>query len=147
MSHLSQMVGLALHNFVSAATGIALAAALVRGIARQSARTLGNFWVDLVRRNVAVKGREVRLTATEYALLRLFVRHAGRVLTHGQILRHVWGPAHESQTHFTCAFTWPICAKSSKRIRPSPSCSSPSRVLGTAWSALGHEPFGSAKAT
>jgi K+-transporting ATPase ATPase A chain len=49
MSYLSQMVGLAFHNFVSAATGIALAAALVRGIARQSARTLGNFWVDLVR--------------------------------------------------------------------------------------------------
>jgi K+-transporting ATPase ATPase A chain len=49
MSYLSQMVGLALHNFTSAATGIAIAAALVRGIARHSARTLGNFWVDLVR--------------------------------------------------------------------------------------------------
>lgn len=49
MSYLSQMVALALHNFVSAATGIALAAALVRGIARHSAKTLGNFWVDLVR--------------------------------------------------------------------------------------------------
>jgi K+-transporting ATPase ATPase A chain len=49
MSYLSQMVGLAFHNFVSAATGIALAAALVRGIARHSTRTLGNFWVDLVR--------------------------------------------------------------------------------------------------
>src|SRR6266699_3371598 len=49
MSYLSQMVGLAFHNFVSAAVGIALAAALVRGIARHSAKTLGNFWVDLVR--------------------------------------------------------------------------------------------------
>lgn len=49
MSYFSQMVGLALHNFVSAATGIAIAAALVRGIARHSAETLGNFWVDLVR--------------------------------------------------------------------------------------------------
>jgi potassium-transporting ATPase potassium-binding subunit len=49
MSYLSQMVGLALHNFVSAATGIAIAAALVRAIARHSAKTLGNFWVDLVR--------------------------------------------------------------------------------------------------
>lgn len=49
MSYLSQMVGLTFHNFVSAAAGIALAAALVRGIARHSARTLGNFWVDLVR--------------------------------------------------------------------------------------------------
>src|SRR6266850_982653 len=49
MSYLSQMVALVIHNFGSAATGIALAAALVRGIARQSAKTLGNFWVDLVR--------------------------------------------------------------------------------------------------
>jgi K+-transporting ATPase ATPase A chain len=49
MSYLSQMVGLTFHNFVSAATGIAIAAALVRGIARHSARTLGNFWVDLAR--------------------------------------------------------------------------------------------------
>ena len=49
LSYLSQMVALAFHNFVSAATGIAIAAALVRGIARHSARTIGNFWVDLVR--------------------------------------------------------------------------------------------------
>ncbi len=49
MSYLSQMVRLAIHNFASAAVGIALAAALVRGIARHSAKTLGNFWVDLVR--------------------------------------------------------------------------------------------------
>ena len=49
MSYLSQMVALVLHNFTSAATGIAIAAALVRGLARHSAKTLGNFWVDLVR--------------------------------------------------------------------------------------------------
>jgi potassium-transporting ATPase potassium-binding subunit len=49
LSYLSQMVGLTLHNFVSAAVGIGLAAALVRGVARHSATTLGNFWVDLVR--------------------------------------------------------------------------------------------------
>jgi K+-transporting ATPase ATPase A chain len=49
MSYLSQMVALVIHNFGSAATGIALAAALVRGIARHSAKTIGNFWVDLVR--------------------------------------------------------------------------------------------------
>src|SRR6476660_1843320 len=49
MSYFSQMVGLAFHNFASAATGIAIAAALVRAIARHSATTLGNFWVDLVR--------------------------------------------------------------------------------------------------
>src|SRR6267143_1118672 len=49
MSYLAQMVALTIHNFASAAVGIALAAALVRGIARHSAKTLGNFWVDLVR--------------------------------------------------------------------------------------------------
>ena len=49
MSYLSQMLALASHNFFSAAVGIAIAAAVVRGIARHSAKTLGNFWVDLVR--------------------------------------------------------------------------------------------------
>ncbi len=49
MSYLTQMAGLTTHNFVSAATGIALAIALVRGFARRSARTIGNFWVDMTR--------------------------------------------------------------------------------------------------
>lgn len=52
MSYLSQMVGLTFHNFVSAAVGIAAAAALARGIARHTAKTIGNFWVDLVRTNL-----------------------------------------------------------------------------------------------
>jgi potassium-transporting ATPase potassium-binding subunit len=49
MSHFSQMVGLSFQNFVSAAAGIAVAAALVRGVVRKNIRTIGNFWVDLVR--------------------------------------------------------------------------------------------------
>jgi K+-transporting ATPase ATPase A chain len=49
MSYLSQMVALTIHNFASAATGIAIAAALVRGLSRHSTTLLGNFWVDLVR--------------------------------------------------------------------------------------------------
>jgi len=49
MSYLTQMAGLTVHNFVSAATGIALAIVLVRGFARRSAQSLGNFWVDLTR--------------------------------------------------------------------------------------------------
>ena len=49
MSYFSQMVALVIHNFASAAVGISLAAALVRGIARHTAQTIGNFWVDLVR--------------------------------------------------------------------------------------------------
>jgi K+-transporting ATPase ATPase A chain len=49
MSYFSQMVGLAVHNFVSAATGVALAMALIRGFSRRSSKTLGNFWVDMTR--------------------------------------------------------------------------------------------------
>jgi potassium-transporting ATPase potassium-binding subunit len=49
MSYLSQMAGLTVHNFVSAATGIALAMAIIRGFSRKSSKTLGNFWVDLTR--------------------------------------------------------------------------------------------------
>src|SRR5271169_3741224 len=49
MSYLVQMAGLTVHNFVSAATGIAMALALIRGFARREAKTIGNFWVDLTR--------------------------------------------------------------------------------------------------
>jgi len=52
LSYFSQMVGLVFHNFVSAAAGIAVAAALVRGLARHTAKTIGNFWTDLVRINL-----------------------------------------------------------------------------------------------
>ena len=54
MSHFAQMVGLTFQNFVSAAAGIAVAATLVRGIVRKSARTIGNFWVDLIRVTIHV---------------------------------------------------------------------------------------------
>ncbi|MBE3586190.1 MAG: potassium-transporting ATPase subunit KdpA [Thermoanaerobacter sp.] len=49
MSYLTQMAGLTVQNFVSAATGMAVAVALIRGLARRTARTIGNFWVDLTR--------------------------------------------------------------------------------------------------
>src|SRR6266540_2752818 len=49
MSHLTQMAGLAVQNFASAAVGLAIAIALVRGIARRRSQTIGNFWADLVR--------------------------------------------------------------------------------------------------
>lgn len=52
LSYFSQMVGLTFHNFMSAAVGIAVAAALVRGIARPAAKTIGNFWVDIIRINL-----------------------------------------------------------------------------------------------
>src|SRR5499425_3289725 len=54
MSYLTQMAGLAYHNFMSAAVGIVLAIAFIRGIARRQMQTIGNFWVDLVRCNLWV---------------------------------------------------------------------------------------------
>jgi K+-transporting ATPase ATPase A chain len=54
MSYLTQMAGLAYHNFASAATGIVLAIAFIRGIARREMKTIGNFWVDFVRCNLYV---------------------------------------------------------------------------------------------
>jgi two-component system KDP operon response regulator KdpE len=60
----------------------------------------GTLEVDLTARLVKVEDKEVKLTATEYALLRLFVQHAGKVLTHHQILREVWGPTYIEQTHY-----------------------------------------------
>jgi two-component system KDP operon response regulator KdpE len=60
----------------------------------------GDLEVDLSARVVRLKGQEVKLTATEYSLLRLFVQHAGKVLTHRHILREVWGPKQVEQTHY-----------------------------------------------
>ncbi|MBL8133540.1 MAG: response regulator [Anaerolineae bacterium] len=60
----------------------------------------GDLQVDLTRRLVTVKSEPVRLTPTEYALLRLMIQHAGKVLTHRQILREVWGREYEHETHY-----------------------------------------------
>jgi two-component system KDP operon response regulator KdpE len=60
----------------------------------------GDLEVDLSARLVKVRGSEVKLTPIEYSLLRLFVRNAGKVLTHGQILRQVWGPVYEEHTDY-----------------------------------------------
>ncbi|MBC7810828.1 MAG: response regulator [Burkholderiales bacterium] len=62
--------------------------------------TSGSLYVDLSRRLVTARGEAVKLTPTEYALLRLMIQHAGRVLTHRQILREVWGPEYVNETHY-----------------------------------------------
>lgn len=62
--------------------------------------TAGDLVVDLASRRVTVAGREVILTATEYSLLRMLVRHAGKVLTHRMLLREVWGATAETQSHY-----------------------------------------------
>ena len=60
----------------------------------------GDLEVDLTARVVRLKGREVKFTNTEYSLLRQFVRHSGKVLTHRQILTEVWGPNYVEHTHY-----------------------------------------------
>jgi two-component system, OmpR family, KDP operon response regulator KdpE len=60
----------------------------------------GDLIVDLTARVVKRAGREIKLTATEYALLRLFVRHPDRVLTHRHILREIWGPKSEEHRQY-----------------------------------------------
>ncbi len=60
----------------------------------------GKIEVDLSARSVRKQGQEVKLTPTEYALLRLLVVHGGKVLTHRQMLTEVWGPNAVEQTHY-----------------------------------------------
>jgi two-component system KDP operon response regulator KdpE len=62
--------------------------------------TTGPLTVDLASRSVKVKGKPLKLTGTEYALLRFFVRNAGKVLTHSQIMEAVWGPGHRDKTNY-----------------------------------------------
>jgi two-component system KDP operon response regulator KdpE len=55
--------------------------------------------IDRARREVKVAGREMQLTPTEYSLLCALAAHAGKVLTHRQLLRELWGPGYEQETH------------------------------------------------
>ena len=61
--------------------------------------TTGELVVDMNQREVRVDGQTIALTPTEYDLLRTLIKHAGKVLTHDQLLRSVWGTAYESETH------------------------------------------------
>ncbi len=62
--------------------------------------TLGGLRVDQMRRQVFVEGKEIHLTPIEYRLLTTLVRHAGKVLTHRQLLKEVWGPPYSDQSHY-----------------------------------------------
>lgn len=70
------------------------------GESASSTLEIGELVVDLARHEVRVGGREVRLTPTEFRILALLARNAGKVLTHRQILTEVWGPAYAAQTHY-----------------------------------------------
>ncbi|GAB3346234.1 response regulator [Lysobacter tyrosinilyticus] len=60
----------------------------------------GHLRVDLARREVSLAGETITLSRKEYALLALLVRHAGRVVTQPQLLRELWGPTHQHDTHY-----------------------------------------------
>lgn len=62
--------------------------------------TCGGLTVDLIQRRVIVDGHEVKLTPTEYELIKLLAQNAGRVITHKQLLKSVWGNSYDNDTHY-----------------------------------------------
>ena len=96
-------------DYVTKPFGVGELLARIRAALRHAARTAdahepvfvhGPLRVDLVRRRVFVAGAEVHLTPIEYRLLTTLVRHAGKVLTHRQLLRDVWGPDCVEEAHY-----------------------------------------------
>jgi len=78
--------------------------------------TFDDFQIDLVQRTVKKNGEVVKLTATEYSLLSLFVRNEGKVLTHQYLLRDVWGPGYINQSQYLRVFV----AQLRKKIETDP---------------------------
>lgn len=71
-----------------------------RGGSEESVFELDNLRVDLSQRQVLLNGEEVHLTPIEYKLLSVLIKYAGRVVTHNQLLKEVWGAAYKDQTHY-----------------------------------------------
>lgn len=93
-------------DYLTKPFGVGELLARIRTAIRHAARSstdpvfeLGELTVDLARRLVTVAGQEVQLTPTEYDLLRLLAVDAGKVLTHHQLLRQVWGPGYDEELH------------------------------------------------
>jgi two-component system KDP operon response regulator KdpE len=94
-------------DYLTKPFGTAELLARLRAIQRRAPETQeepvfvsGDLTMDRVARTVSVKDAEVHLTATEYALLHELARHAGKIVTHKQLLRAVWGPNAESQSQY-----------------------------------------------
>jgi two-component system KDP operon response regulator KdpE len=95
-------------DYVTKPFGVGELLARIRVALRHAAKTeagesrfaVGELEVDLARRRVTLGGQEVHLTPIEYRLLAVLVKHAGRVLTHRQLLREVWGPNSGDQTQY-----------------------------------------------
>ena len=98
--------------------------ARLRGVLRRAGEgdgeptvEVGDLVVDVARRRVTTAGQEVHLTPLEFDLLRVLAQNVGRLVTHGQLLREVWGPAYERETHYLRVHVTHIRAK----IEPDPS--------------------------
>jgi two-component system, OmpR family, KDP operon response regulator KdpE len=96
-------------DFLTKPFGVGELLARIRVALRHAARagsapterfTVGDLEVDVVRRQVQVRGAEVHLTPIQYKLLNLLIKHAGQVVTHRQLLREVWGPNSSEQTQY-----------------------------------------------
>lgn len=95
-------------DYLTKPFGVAELLARVRALLRRTRMagsegplvTFGEVTVDLARRQVTLGDSEVHLTPIEYRLLALLIANAGRVLTHRQLLREVWGPSHAEDTHY-----------------------------------------------
>lgn len=96
------------NDYVTKPFGVQELMARVRALLRSHAALLdtppvytdGDLHVDLARREVRIRGEAIVLSRKEYALLAMLVRHAGRVVTQGQLLRELWGPTHQDDTHY-----------------------------------------------
>lgn len=96
-------------DYLTKPFGVAELHARLRVVRRNSARsnqngrtvlTLGSVVIDLRAKTISRAGSSVRLTATQWRLLETLARHAGSVVTSGQLLREVWGPGHADQGHY-----------------------------------------------
>jgi two-component system KDP operon response regulator KdpE len=77
---------------------------------------IGELTVDLEKRGVAVSGRPVSVTPTEFELLRFFAQNEGKLLTHPMILREVWGPAYDGESHYLHVYV----SQLRRKIEPDP---------------------------
>lgn len=70
------------------------------GLENEPVLNLGDLAIDMAHRRITVQGNEIKLTPTEYELMKNLVVHTGKILTHRQLLRAVWGSTYENDTHY-----------------------------------------------